>query len=122
MTKISPSKTYKTIGASSHAQHDRQIHDYYATEPKAVRLFLEQEEFKGPIWECACGEGHLSKEMLSLGYDVYSTDLIDRGYGDGCFDFLSLAKTLSVKKPISMMLSVLNKNFFISKYPNLLYS
>jgi len=38
------------------------------------------------------------------------------------FDFLSLAKTLSVKKPISMMLSDLNKNFFISKYPNALYS
>jgi hypothetical protein len=81
----------KTMGASSHASYDREQHDYYATEPKAVRLFLEMEPMEGPIWECACGEGHLSEEMKAMGYEVYSTDLIDRNYGDGQLDFLSLA-------------------------------
>ena len=78
----------KTLGASSHASYEREQHDYYATEPKAVRLFLEIEKFDGKIWECACGEGSLSEEMKRLGYDVYSSDLVDRGYGEQ-FDFLS---------------------------------
>lgn len=32
--------------------------------------------------ECACGEGHISKVLENNGYNVYSSDLIDRGYGD----------------------------------------
>ena len=78
----------KTLGASSHADHDREQHDYYATEPKAVRLLLEIEKFEGTIWECACGEGSLSEEMKRLGYEVYSSDLVNRGYGEQ-LDFLS---------------------------------
>jgi len=37
--------------------------DYYATEPKAVELLLEQEKFLPKIWEPACGEGHISKVL-----------------------------------------------------------
>lgn len=33
------------------------------------------------VWECACGEGHISKVLESHGYDVVSTDLVYRGYG-----------------------------------------
>ena len=40
------------------------------------------------IWECACGQGHLSKILIDKGYIVKSTDLIDRGYGEGGIDFL----------------------------------
>ena len=80
----------KTMGASSHASYDREQHDYYATEPKAVRLFLEQINLEGPVWECACGEGHLSEEMKAMGFDVYSSDLIARGYGE-VKDFLCLS-------------------------------
>jgi hypothetical protein len=79
----------KTLGASSHASYEREKNDYYATEPKAVKLFLEVEKFEGKIWECACGEGSLSEEMKRLGYDVYSSDLVDRGYGE-VKDFLSI--------------------------------
>lgn len=61
---------------------DREQRDYYATEPRAVRLLMEQlnlpKDFT--IWECACGEGHLSEELHRLGYDVYSSDIINRGY------------------------------------------
>lgn len=31
----------------------RQEHDYYATEPMAVKLLLNQECFDQNIWECA---------------------------------------------------------------------
>ncbi len=80
----------KVSGFTSHTKEIRPLNDYYATEPKAVRLLLEMEKFDGGIWECACGEGSLSKEIKRLGYDVYSTDLIDRGYGEGILDFLSI--------------------------------
>jgi hypothetical protein len=32
----------------------------------------------------------LSEDMKRLGHEVYSTDLIGRGYGDGCMDFLGI--------------------------------
>lgn len=50
----------KTIGASNHTEQERDRYDYYATEPKAVKLLLELESFDAKIWECACGEGSLS--------------------------------------------------------------
>ena len=31
---------------------------------------------------------HLSERLIELGYEVRSTDLIDRGYGEGGIDFL----------------------------------
>lgn len=73
---------YKTLGASNHTEKERQLNDYYATEPKAAELLLEQEEFHHTIWECACGEGHLAKVFEAHGHEVISTDLVYRGYGD----------------------------------------
>lgn len=73
---------YKTLGASNHTSGERQSHDYYATDPKAVELLLAEEQFHPIIWECACGEGHLSKVLERHGFEVISTDLIYRGFGD----------------------------------------
>lgn len=83
---------FTPLGSSSHSEGERETHDYYATDPKAIRLLLEQEKFHEWIWEPACGEGHLSKEMIKQGYQVYSSDLIDRGYGHQ-LDFLFYNKT-----------------------------
>ena len=83
------SKTsFVTIGASNHSEGDRANNDYYATEPKALELLLDIEDFDPYVWECACGQGHLSEVLKSRGYIVKSTDLIDRGYGKGGDDFL----------------------------------
>jgi len=65
---------------------ERQKDDYYATNPKALYLLLEQLEkdninLNHSIWECACGEGHLSNVLLKKGYWVKSSDKIDRKYG-----------------------------------------
>ena len=84
---IGSRSTFNTLGARNYAKYDREINDYYATEPKAMELLLLEETFNHKIWECACGEGHLSKVLLKNGYDVKSTDLIDRGYGIGNVDF-----------------------------------
>ena len=72
---------FKTIGASNHTDTDREPNDYYATEPIAMDLLLAEENFHHKVWECACGEGHLSRRLKAHGYEVSSTDLIDRGYG-----------------------------------------
>jgi hypothetical protein len=82
--------TFTTLGASNHVEHDRETHDYYATEPKALELLLDVETFNHDVWECACGEGHLSEVLIKRGYNVLSTDLIERGYGRGGVDFLAV--------------------------------
>ncbi len=80
---------FRTIGASNHTEQERETNDYYATEPRAVDFLLEQEKFAPVVWECACGEGHISKVLEEYGYKVISTDLIYRGYGDKqTLDFL----------------------------------
>lgn len=38
------------------------------------------------------GGGHLSKELEKNGYNVISTDIVDRGYGKGGIDFLKQTK------------------------------
>lgn len=81
---------YKTLGASNHTDKERQNEDYYATTPKAAELLLELETFSPNIWECACGEGHLSKVFESKGYKVRSSDLMDRGFGEIETDFLGI--------------------------------
>jgi hypothetical protein len=79
-------------GATNHSEGERASEDYYATDPKAIDALFAVESFTGVIWEPACGEGHLSRRMKELGKDVTSTDLIDRGYGEGTWDFLQSDK------------------------------
>lgn len=81
------------LGARNYALNEREANDYYATEPKALELLLDKETFAPHIWECACGEGHLSEVLNKRGYIVKSTDLIDRGYGKGGIDFLQYRGT-----------------------------
>lgn len=73
-------------GASNHTEEERQPEDYYATEPKAVEILLENETFKNDVWEPACGGGHISKVLKKHGYNVLSTDIIDRGYPETVVD------------------------------------
>lgn len=60
-------KVINTLGSSSHSDKKRANEDYYATEPKAVEVLLEEERFSPTIWECACGEGHISEVLKSMG-------------------------------------------------------
>lgn len=63
--------------------------DFYPTPSNATLALLKHEKFDGDIWEPACGDGAISKLLINQGYKVYSTDLIDRGYGDDHYDFLN---------------------------------
>ena len=87
---------FRVIGASNHSDSKRQSHDFYATEPKAAQLLLCEEAFAPVIWECACGQGHLSKVFENAGYSVLSTDLVYRGFGElEPVDFLLLREGAS---------------------------
>ena len=79
----------------------RADHDFYPTPPEAVRALLSVEQFDGPIWEPACGNGAISRELEAYGLQVISTDLIDRSYGQPDCDFLSGVTTtrLIVENP-----------------------
>ena len=67
---------------------NREKDDYYPTPPEATRALLAVEKFDGPIWEPACGDGAISRELEAAGYSVISSDLVDRGYGEVRIDFL----------------------------------
>ena len=69
------------LGARNYAKEEREVNDYYATDPRATELLLELESFAPWIWECACGEGHIAKVLEAAGHHVFASDLIDRGYG-----------------------------------------
>ena len=36
---------YTTLGTSNHTDKEREQHDYYATDPKAMELLLAEETF-----------------------------------------------------------------------------
>jgi len=62
--------------------------DFFPTPAWATHALIESEDFKGDIWESACGNGAMSKVLEQTGQSVISTDLFDRGYGDAGIDFL----------------------------------
>lgn len=86
--------TFAQLGASSHSNGEREENDFYATDPNTLVIFLEALERDGiklhkDIWECACGQGHLSEILIGGGYNVLSTDKVNRGYGEQQ-DFLEI--------------------------------
>ena len=65
--------------------------DFYATPPEATKAILDREILEGSILEPAAGKGHIS-EVLKQYYpnsEIVSTDLVNRGYGQGNIDFLT---------------------------------
>ena len=82
---------FTTLAASSHSESEREQYDYYATDPKAVELLLKLEQpINKNIWECACGELHLSNVFKNHGFNVKSSDIISRCDGVEEYDFLSI--------------------------------
>lgn len=71
---------FSTLGTSL-KNLKRSENDFYATEPAALEELLKYEKFNN-VWECACGEGHLSEVLKRHNIHGKSSDLIDRGYGE----------------------------------------
>lgn len=66
--------------------------DFFPTPAWATLALIEHEKFEGPIWECACGDGSMSRVLMQTGQEVLSTDLYDRGFGTPHVDFLKTKK------------------------------
>lgn len=79
------------VGAKRSDGTEREENDFYATDPRAISDLQKFVNIKGNVWECACGDGALSKELEKIEEVVYlfSTDIVSRGYADYLFDFLT---------------------------------
>ena len=73
----------------------REKDDFYPTPDTSMIPFFDVEAFDGGVWEPACGQGHMSRMLEGYGYDVTSTDLVDRGYGQTGVDFLMESELLA---------------------------
>lgn len=62
--------------------------DFFPTPAWATHALIDNEDFRGDIWEPACGNGAMSDVLEMTGNKVISSDLYDRGYGEGDLDFL----------------------------------
>lgn len=62
--------------------------DYYSTPPEATRALLGVEDFEGPIWEPAAGNGAIVRVLREAGHEVIATDLNPHGEGQAGVDFL----------------------------------
>lgn len=63
--------------------------DFFPTPAWATYALIDNEAFKGDIWESACGNGAMSDVLAKTDQPVVSTDLYDRGYGESGIDFLT---------------------------------
>lgn len=62
--------------------------DFFPTPAWATHALIDNESFKGDIWESACGNGAMSEVLETTGNRIISSDLYDRGYGEADHDFL----------------------------------
>lgn len=104
---------YKILGASNHTDKERQNEDYYATDPIAIDKLVSVINLPDEIWECACGEKHLSNRLEELGYDVFSSDIIQRCNNVNKLDFLKA--TLNDRPPFVNMAIVTNPPYKFAK-------
>ncbi len=97
---------------------NREKDDFYPTPPEGTRALLAVERFDGPIWEPACGDGAISKELIAAGYTVESTDLVDRGYGQHGVDFLMewqpRAPNIITNPPFKMVAPFMRKSLALT--------
>ena len=65
-------------------ERERRGADFYPTPPEPTRALLHAERDRLAdflqIWEPACGDGAMAREILAAGWGVFASDLVDRGW------------------------------------------
>lgn len=116
---IGNSKSSYILNGISHNKNlEREKHDFYATDPHSVNLFLERIKkdniiLPKTIHEPACGQGHISEELKKHGYNVVSSDLYDYNYGQSGIDFFKSeekADCFFTNPPYKFALEFVNKS------------
>lgn len=69
--------------------HKREINDFYPTPASTTHALMRREIFVGTVWECASGDGSMSKVIEEYN-DCLSSDIRrgDNIYGEKGIDFL----------------------------------
>ena len=83
--------TFITLGANNHVDVEREKDDFYATPPLAVKELMKLESFNKNVWEPCCGMNHITNILIDHGYNVRTSDIVDR-VNDGnieIIDFLN---------------------------------
>ena len=83
--------TWATLAASNHSNYEREERDFYATEPKALDVLIDEGKIRlsHDILEPSAGNGHLAEVLKQRGYNVVCKDIVERDYPlDGIWDFL----------------------------------
>ena len=83
-------RTFADILGCASPTNTRDPDDFYATPQECTEALIAAEGDRLPrrVWDPCCGRGDISTVLKRSGRDVVSTDLIDRGYGEGGRDFL----------------------------------
>ena len=69
--------------------YERAAADWYVEPAWIVHALLDVEDFPGLSWDPACGGGNIPKILRQRGMLAEGTDMVDRGFGNGCRDFLT---------------------------------
>ena len=67
---------------------DREKLDFYATDKRATHELLKREQFISPVYEPACGMGHIGKILEEHRYKVKATFVIEAMEKKGKLIFL----------------------------------
>jgi len=92
--------------------------DFYATPTVATEALFRVETFEGNVYEPACGNGMMS-EIIKKYNHCYSSDLVDRGYGQTNTDFLianwTTVDNVITNPPFNLFQEFAEKSIEISK-------
>lgn len=102
MTARSARGLFRATGKVSKVERPREEHDFYPTPPEPTRAFLRAEighlRDLPAIWEPACGDGAMVREIRAAGLPCIGTDLIQRwpdGNDFSALDFMRSRKPLA---------------------------
>lgn len=102
MTAVSARGLFRATGKTAKIEVPREENDFYPTPPEPTRAFLNAESARLKdfplIWEPACGDGAMVREIRAAGHDCVGSDLIQR-WPDGA-DFRQ-ADFMRSRKPLA---------------------
>lgn len=103
MTAVSARGLFRATGKKAKVEAPREEHDFYPTPPEPTRAFLRAEYDRLKdfplIWEPACGDGAMLREMNAAGHACIGTDLIQR-WPDGAAG-MTVADFMRSRKPLA---------------------
>lgn len=92
--------------------------DFYPTPIWVTQVLLGFHKFEGEIWEPAAGCGDMAEVLKKVGYEVYATDLVDRGYCTSGIDFLlenTKAKNIVTNPPFNLAYEFMQKGIELAE-------